>query len=272
MTDLRPPFVSSVRRHGRRRGVDRHRPPRGAGDRAGRRPVRRIVGAAGRFRAARRVGRRRRRAGTARRNRPDQSESSRTSTSSSSAPSGPSTGTPACGWFRSPTWPSPPSSRNPPPGPTPPPPAGCPSTRRWRHRWRSTTTRSSTPPSTGPERKLEYTTLATSLAGPDFTLGELQHVYESVWGQPLDRANFRRKVLATQGFVVPTGERRTGKWGGAPGKVYCCRGGWRDGSALDARRGAAVIGELEKRADRAPGGLRLPGGSPERVRPEWTGS
>ena len=68
--------------------------------------------------------------------------------------------------------------------------------------------------------KLEYTTLATSLAGPDFTLGELQHVYEAVWGQPLDRANFRRKVLATQGFVVPTGKRRTGKRGGAPGTVY----------------------------------------------------
>ena len=68
--------------------------------------------------------------------------------------------------------------------------------------------------------KLEYTTLATSLAGPDFTLGELQHVYEAVWGHPLDRANFRRKVLATQGFVVPTGLRRTGKGGGAPGTVY----------------------------------------------------
>ncbi len=68
--------------------------------------------------------------------------------------------------------------------------------------------------------KLEYTTLATTLAGPDFTLGELQHVYEAVWDQKLDRANFRRKVLATKGFVVPTGERRTGKEGGAPGAVY----------------------------------------------------
>jgi 8-oxo-dGTP diphosphatase len=68
--------------------------------------------------------------------------------------------------------------------------------------------------------KLEYTTLATSLAGSDFTLGELQHVYETVWDHRLDRANFRRKVLATKDFVVPTGERRTGKGGGAPGAAY----------------------------------------------------
>ena len=68
--------------------------------------------------------------------------------------------------------------------------------------------------------KLEYTTIATSLTGSDFTLGELQHVYEAVWDQPLDRANFRRKVLATDGFVEPTGHRRTGKGGGAPAATY----------------------------------------------------
>lgn len=68
--------------------------------------------------------------------------------------------------------------------------------------------------------KLEYTTLATTLAGPDFTLGELQHVYEVVWGQELQRANFRRKVLNTPGFVKATRTRRRGRTGGAPATVY----------------------------------------------------
>lgn len=76
---------------------------------------------------------------------------------------------------------------------------------------------------TGVERarsKLEYTTLATTLAGPEFTLGELQHVYEVVWGQQLQRANFRRKVLGTPGFVTATRSRRRGRTGGAPATVY----------------------------------------------------
>lgn len=68
--------------------------------------------------------------------------------------------------------------------------------------------------------KLEYTTLATTLAGPEFTLGELQHVYEATWGCTLERANFRRKVLATPGFVAKTRRRRMGEAGGAPAAVY----------------------------------------------------
>lgn len=73
--------------------------------------------------------------------------------------------------------------------------------------------------------KLEYTTLATSLAGPEFTLGELQHIYEAMWDHKLERANFRRKVLATPGFVESTGQRRTGRGGGAPATVYRSGGG-----------------------------------------------
>lgn len=68
--------------------------------------------------------------------------------------------------------------------------------------------------------KLEYTTLATTLAGPEFTLGELQHVYEATWGCALERANFRRKVLGTPGFVTRTRQRRLGDGGGAPAAVY----------------------------------------------------
>ncbi len=68
--------------------------------------------------------------------------------------------------------------------------------------------------------KLEYTTLATSLVAPTFTLGELRQVYEVVWQESLDIANFRRKVLATQGFVTPTNDKRISESGGAPATVY----------------------------------------------------
>lgn len=73
--------------------------------------------------------------------------------------------------------------------------------------------------------KLEYTTLAATLAGPEFTMGELQHVYEATWGHELERANFRRKVLATSDFVRPTGTRRRGRLGGAPASTYRAAGG-----------------------------------------------
>ncbi|MET8831193.1 NUDIX domain-containing protein [Streptomyces sp. NPDC004610] len=69
--------------------------------------------------------------------------------------------------------------------------------------------------------KLEYTCLATAFCPPEFTLGELQRVYESVWGTELDRPNFRRKVLATPGFVtaVPGAARLTGGRG-KPAALY----------------------------------------------------
>lgn len=67
--------------------------------------------------------------------------------------------------------------------------------------------------------KLEYTTLATSFCGAEFTIGELRAVYEAVWGTTLDPANFHRKVMASAGFVVPTGATST-RTKGRPAKTY----------------------------------------------------
>ncbi|MFF8840005.1 NUDIX domain-containing protein [Streptomyces sp. NPDC015130] len=69
--------------------------------------------------------------------------------------------------------------------------------------------------------KLEYSCLATAFCPPEFTLGELRQVYETVWGVELDRPNFRRKVLTTTGFVraVEGPPRRTGGRG-KPAALY----------------------------------------------------
>ena len=67
--------------------------------------------------------------------------------------------------------------------------------------------------------KLEYSPLAVSFCGREFTVGELRRVYEAVWGERLDPRNFHRKVTRTGGFVVPTG-RSTNRDGGRPARLY----------------------------------------------------
>jgi ADP-ribose pyrophosphatase YjhB (NUDIX family) len=68
-------------------------------------------------------------------------------------------------------------------------------------------------------RRLEFTTLATAFCGPEFTIGDLRHVYEVVWGTPLDPRNFSRKVASTEGFVLPTGGKRLPETG-RPAALY----------------------------------------------------
>jgi len=51
--------------------------------------------------------------------------------------------------------------------------------------------------------KLEYTALATALCPDEFTLPQLQRVYETIWGKRLNRRNFYRDVTDPRGFVEP---------------------------------------------------------------------
>lgn len=76
--------------------------------------------------------------------------------------------------------------------------------------------------SSGIERaraKLEYTTLATSFCGETFTVVELRGVYEAVWGLSLDPANFHRKLLAADGFLIPTNQT-VSQGRGRPAQLY----------------------------------------------------
>jgi len=69
--------------------------------------------------------------------------------------------------------------------------------------------------------KLERTSLATAFVGPEFTLADLRSVYESAWGQPIDAANFRRKMLSSEGVIRSTGTVRTPSTeGGKPAELF----------------------------------------------------
>ncbi len=54
--------------------------------------------------------------------------------------------------------------------------------------------------------KLQSTTIARHLIAPQFTLTELQTVYENVLGRDLDKRNFRKKLIG-DGIVRPTGKK-----------------------------------------------------------------
>lgn len=70
--------------------------------------------------------------------------------------------------------------------------------------------------------KLEYSPLATAFVGREFTLGDLQRVYDAVWGVSQDKPNFRRKVMGTKDFIepVPGGGARLTGGRGRPATVY----------------------------------------------------
>jgi 8-oxo-dGTP diphosphatase len=59
------------------------------------------------------------------------------------------------------------------------------------------------------QAKLSYTNIVYSLLPPEFTLAELQDIYEVILGKTLDRRNFRRKIL-TLGLLKPLQKTRRG--------------------------------------------------------------
>ena len=66
--------------------------------------------------------------------------------------------------------------------------------------------------------KLEYSTIAFQLMAESFTLTELQHVYELIARDQIDKRNFRKRILAL-GAIEPTGEeKREGPH--RPAKLY----------------------------------------------------
>ena len=81
--------------------------------------------------------------------------------------------------------------------------------------------------------ELEVTGIATAFVGATFTLAELRAVYEAVWAVQLDAANFRRRVVADDGWVIPTGRRtRPGPAGGRPAELYRAGRAWSHGGPI----------------------------------------
>jgi len=81
--------------------------------------------------------------------------------------------------------------------------------------------------------ELEVSGIATAFVGTTFTLAELRAVYEAVWSVQLDAANFRRSILAEEGWVIPTGRRaRPGSAGGRPAELYRAGRAWSHGAPI----------------------------------------
>lgn len=55
--------------------------------------------------------------------------------------------------------------------------------------------------------KLQYSTIALQFMPEQFTLGELQKVYETILGEAQDKRNFRKRVMALD-CLKDTGQRR----------------------------------------------------------------
>ncbi len=89
--------------------------------------------------------------------------------------------------------------------------------------------------------ELEVGGIATAFVGTTFTLAELRAVYEAVWNVQLDAANFRRSVVAEDGWVIPTGGRaRPGPAGGRPAELYRAGRAWSEGGPIHRLRRAGT--------------------------------
>jgi 8-oxo-dGTP diphosphatase len=60
------------------------------------------------------------------------------------------------------------------------------------------------------KNKLAYSNIIYSLLPEEFTLGELQGMYEIILGRKLDKRNFRKKIFSL-GIIGSTGKKRIGE-------------------------------------------------------------
>ncbi|MBI5297199.1 MAG: NUDIX domain-containing protein [Chloroflexi bacterium] len=66
--------------------------------------------------------------------------------------------------------------------------------------------------------KLEYSAVGFQLLPSEFTLSELQHTYEIILGEKLDKRNFRRRILGSGIIEETLHHRRSGE--GRPARLY----------------------------------------------------
>ena len=65
------------------------------------------------------------------------------------------------------------------------------------------------------QNKVEYSRIAHSFLGEEFTLAQLRQVYEAILERTLDPANFRRQIAASKS-IIDTGKRGEGTRHRAP--------------------------------------------------------
>ncbi len=65
--------------------------------------------------------------------------------------------------------------------------------------------------------KLEYSAVGFELLPDEFTLSEIQHTYEMILGEKLDKRNFRRRIQEA-GIIEETPHMRSGD--GRPARLY----------------------------------------------------
>jgi 8-oxo-dGTP diphosphatase len=95
--------------------------------------------------------------------------------------------------------------------------------------------------------RLQASDLATAFVGPEFTLTELRSVYEAVWGEPLDAANFRRSLAldTDAAYAMPLGSTaEPGPEGGRPPERYRATENWSAGSPV--KRPRRKVGDVRK--------------------------
>lgn len=66
--------------------------------------------------------------------------------------------------------------------------------------------------------KLDYSTIAFQFMPRDFTLSELQHVYEVILREPMDKRNFRKRILGLDVIEETGKDKRDGAH--RPAKLY----------------------------------------------------